>query len=92
MKKHESIITDNWDECFLCGSNYGLHEHHCIKGWANRKLADKYHLTVPLCYICHANLHDHGFHEMDLMILAQEKFEEHYPNESFLKIFGRNYR
>lgn len=91
MKKHESIITDDWEHCILCGAPPS-EEHHAVMGVANRKLADKYHLVVPLCHICHANLHDHGFRRRDLEILAQTKFEQCYPDESFLRIFGRNYK
>lgn len=90
MKK--GIITDEWDKCFLCGSPYILETHHAIHGVGNRKCADKFGLVVPLCHICHTNLHDHGFHDRELQALAQEKFEETYPDKDFLKIFGRYYK
>lgn len=91
MQKRESIITDNWDECFICGSQYLLQEHHCLHG-SYRKLADKYHIVVPLCWFCHDKLHDHGFRDKELQALGQEKFEEHYPDLNFREIFGRNFK
>lgn len=89
----KSIIQNN-KECYVCKTTLGLHLHHCLYGSANRKLADKYKLTVWLCPM-HHNMSDYGVHfniELDthLKRLAQLKFEETY-NESFLKIFGRNY-
>ena len=91
MKK--GIITDNWDECFNCGSRYMLECHHAIHGTANRKLADKYGLIVPMCHICHCKLHDYDTSlDKALQRYAQEKFEQKYPNISFRQVFGRNYK
>ena len=88
----KSVITDNMDQCFICGSPYMIEVHHCIHGTANRKLADKYGLTVGLCHICHSKLHDHGTKDKVLQQLAQLKFEETYPDLDFMKIFGRSYK
>lgn len=68
---------------------------HIIYGTANRRLSEKYGLKVWLC-AKHHNMSKDGVHqnrELDLRLkqLAQKRFEEEYPNESFLKIFGRNY-
>lgn len=68
---------------------------HIIYGTANRRLSEKYGLKVWLCGK-HHNLSNEGVHfnkELDrrLKVLAQKRFEEEYPNESFLRIFGRNY-
>ena len=96
MKKHESIITDDWEYCFLCKvkgkERRADHEHHCICGMSNRKLSDKYHLVVPLCWECHDNIHQKNEDRRYLEVLAQERFEQVYPEENFLKIFGRNYK
>lgn len=89
----KSIIQTE-KECYVCKTTLGLHLHHCIYGTGNRKLADKYKLTVWLCPM-HHNMSDYGVHfnkELDthLKQLAQLKFEETY-NKSFLEVFGRNY-
>ena len=90
----KSIIQNN-KECYVCKTTLGLHLHHCLYGTANRKLADKYKLTVWLCGY-HHNLSNESVHfnkDLDLHLkqLAQTKFEETY-NESFLKVFGKNYK
>ena len=91
----KSIITDNMEKCFLCGSYYHIEKHH-IFGGSNRKFSEKYGLYVPLCHWCH-NEPPNGAHfnkeVMDeLHRLGQEGFEEHYPELDFMKIFGRNYK
>ena len=90
----KSIIQEN-KECWVCGTTQDIHEHHILYGTANRRLSEKYGLKVWLCGK-HHNLSNEGVHfnrELDMRLkqLAQKRFEEEYPNESFLKIFGRNY-
>lgn len=90
-----SIIC-NGDCCYLCGSTQGLERHHCLYGTANRKLADKYGLTVMLCSRCHRDTR-HGVHglnkEADLRLkrVAQITFEAKYSHEKWMKVFGKNY-
>lgn len=90
----KSIIQTNKEKCFLC-SRQANEEHHCIYGTANRKLSEKYGLKVYLCTDCHrtGKYAVHRCHETDieLKIIAQRRFEEEYPQLSFLRIFGRNY-
>lgn len=90
----KSIIQKN-KECWVCGTTQDIHEHHIIYGTANRKQSEKYGLKVWLCGK-HHNLSNEGVHfnkELDrrLKVLAQQRFEEEYPNESFLRVFGRVY-
>lgn len=90
----KSIIQEN-KGCWVCGTTQDIHEHHILYGTANRRLSEKYGLKVWLCGK-HHNLSNEGVHfnkELDrrLKVLAQKRFEEEYPNESFLRIFGRNY-
>lgn len=51
--------------CFFCGSEYQLERHHCIKGRANRKLAEADGLWIYLCSPCHRELHGMRGHEKD---------------------------
>lgn len=90
----KSIITDDLNVCFECGRRADA-IHHCIYGVANRKLSDKYHLVVGLCYNHHTGqmgVH-HGNKELDMKLkrVAQRRFTEVYPELDFLAIFGRNY-
>ena len=96
----KSIMQPNKEHCYLCGRNasadyYGLDEHHCLHGTANRKLSEKYGLKV---YLCHDRCHLNGVHksaEIDkkLKAEAQRIAMEHYgwSVEEFIKIFGKSY-
>ena len=61
----ESIIC-NIRECYICGSQYNVEKHHCIKGTANRRLAEYDGLWVYLCRRHHEKLHSKDGHEMDM--------------------------
>lgn len=93
MKK--SIVEANPAECcFLCG-NTGYLERHHIFGGPNRKLSEKYGLTVHLCWKCHQDSRE-GVHynrekRRDLQKTGQQAFETRYPSLSFREIFGINY-
>ena len=90
----KSIIQDT-KECFVTHDTHNLHLHHCIGG-ANRKLSDKYGLTVWLRGDWH-NLAPYGVHtnrELDLQLkqIAQAKWEERFgTRQEFRKIFGKSW-
>lgn len=87
----KSIIPgDSPTWCFLCGATENLQVHHCLHG-IRRKAADDNGLTVHLCATCHAKLHDHGDHDLDLEQLAQKTFEETHTRAEWMEIFGKNY-
>lgn len=91
----KSIITEDMGFCIVCGSPY-VEVHHCLHGVANRKLADKYKLVVPLCRKHHTGSLDsvHRNAEMDLRFkqIAQEAFEaKKGSREDFIRIFGKSY-
>lgn len=88
-------IIQNKKECYFCGSQNALEEHHCILG-KNRKNAEKYGLKVWLCYEHHRGTY--GVHgkvgsvlQNKLKVIAQQKFEETYKDLHFLDIFKINY-
>ena len=95
MGRKKSIIVECMDNCFVCGSPY-VQIHHCIHGTANRRLADKYGLVVPLCqehHLGNTGVHKNRDFDISLMQLAQEKFEAVYgANTSFQEVFGRNFK
>lgn len=88
-----SIITDDTESCFVCGRKGRIQKHHAIHGTGRKALADAYNLVIPLCPECHAELHDRN-PQLDKWVQAkaQEAFEQYYPDKSFLKIFGKNYK
>ena len=82
--------------CYLCGGTENLEEHHCLHGTANRKLADKYGLTVMLCEKHHRRSPEgvHGGNTVvDLLLkrIAQLCFEMRHSHEKWMQVFGRNY-
>ena len=89
-------IIQSTKECFVCGTTYNLHEHHCIYGTANRKWSEKYGLKVWLCGK-HHNLSNEGVHfnnvlDLQLKQLAQECFEKKIGSrEDFRLYFGRSW-
>lgn len=68
-----------------------------IFGGANRKLSDKYGLTVTLCHDCHNEPPDGIHHNKRNMFLlhvyGQMKAmkEQGWTRDQFREIFGRNY-
>ncbi len=106
----KSIIQEE-KECYICNNfNFpkaqlisykncvmGIEKHHIFFGSANRKLSEKYGLTVYLCtehhrvgkYAVHRNINT------DLMLkqMAQKIFMKKKDKtiEDFIKIFGKNY-
>jgi hypothetical protein len=90
----DSIIQSK-KECFVCGTTYNLHSHHCIYGTSNRKQSEKYGLKVWLCQEHHTgNTGVHRNKELDMHLkkLSQAHFEKVHGNRrDFMNAFGRNY-
>lgn len=90
--------------CYLCmkfDNNYlmltPLHEHHVVFGnfGSGRQLSESYGLKVYLCLNHHLYgpdaVHRNKATKEFLCKEAQKVFEEHFPDLSFLEIFGINY-
>lgn len=89
----KSIIQDDMTCCYVCG-RYGTETHHIFFGNPNRKLSDRYGLVIGLCAEHHrGNTGVHQSRELDIAMkqVGQRAFKHHYPNEDFMKIFGKNY-
>lgn len=96
----KSIMHYKGSSCYVCDQTGGrmhhnyLEEHHCFGG-ANRQLSEHYGLKVYLCPEHHRTgkyaVHINKYTAMHLHEDAQRAFEEHYPNENFREIFGKNY-
>lgn len=90
----QSIIQRGDERCFICGRVTGLERHHVMSGTANRKLSEKYGLTVMLCREHHTG--DSGVHKNrkqadSLKRLAQIAFEARYSHDEWMQIFKKNY-
>lgn len=93
MKAHKSLMTDNWDNCYICGGRAEACHH--IFGGPNRRISEREGFTVPLCNRCH-NMSDSGVHfnhplDRRLKKLAQKRYEERHSREEFIRLIGRNY-
>lgn len=90
----KSIITNDMNHCYLCGSSNWIEVHH-IFGGPNRNNSTKYGLVVPLCHYCHnepPNGVHHNRERMDqIKKIGQEAFVKAYPDKDFLEIFHKNY-
>lgn len=91
----KSILQDETC-CFFCGRPNWLEKHHCF-GKSERKLSEKYGLTVYLCHNCHNEppngVHHNKENREKLQKYAQEKAMEKYgwTTDDFIRIFGKNH-
>lgn len=95
MGKVYTVMTNDNEHCFVCGSPY-IEWHH-IFGAANRTHSTEFGLLVPLCRYHHTGSSTQSVHFnkefMDeLHEAGQMRFEELHPELDFIKIFGRNYK
>lgn len=80
--------------CYVCGCRNNLERHHAMSGTANRKLAERYGLTVYLCRDHHTGRI--GVHQ-DIILKerierdAQRAFEKVYNHKMWMNVFRKNY-
>lgn len=93
----QSIIKES-KSCFFCGSERDLERHHCLKGTANRKLAEKDGLWVWLCPDCHRGtwgVHGYKGHELDVTLKKAAEYAWLKQNgktvEDFISRYGKSY-
>jgi len=98
----KSIMHDKEDgTCYLCmllHNDYqrraNLEEHHVFMG-PSRNKSERYGLKVYLCHEHHLDNPEAVHVNYDicriLQSAAQTAFIKHYPEEDFMKIFGKNY-
>lgn len=86
----DSIMQDG-RYCYITGRTDHLDKHH-VFGGPNRKLSDIYGCWVWLNHDVHMTAHQRQ-PEMLLQLKreCQERFEEMYSHEAFMKVFGKNY-
>ena len=70
-------------------------EHHVVFGAGQRSLSEEYGLKVYLCREHHreGRFAPHNNKEIEEMLcrIAQERFQEEYPNLEWTEIFRKNY-
>ena len=91
----KSIIVTDTEHCIFCFNGL-VEEHHVFFGTANRDLAEKYHLTVPLCNKHHTGSgdspHRNRIIDLALKCWAQTVYENQIGSrEQFRKEFGKSY-
>jgi len=90
-----SILTDDFESCMICDSYHWIECHHIMPA-SNKKKSEKYGLIAPLCHDCHNEppngVHHNRENDRRLRAKAQIAFETHYPDEDWLRIFGRNFK
>lgn len=86
-------IVQTEKRCWVCGKTIGLERHHVMPG-PNRKLSERYGLTVYLCREHHTGTTGvHNNRQLDLALReeAQKRFENILGHEAWMEAFGRNY-
>ena len=87
MKK--SVVEQNpAEECYLCGSRGYLERHH-IFGGPNRKLSEKYGLTVHLCWMDHQDSREGVHHNRERCGSCRRSGSRHLSRHIQEKISGR---
>lgn len=92
-RHRKSVVTDDMDRCFICGSYRNIEIHH-IFGASERKLSEKFGLIVPLCHSCHneppAGVHHNADQMRWMHEVGQRAFEmQGHTREEFKEIFKR---
>lgn len=103
-KKHRKSILQLKEDrrCYLCALEGNLQEqsyleeHHVMFGEGLRQLSEEYGLKVNLCTRHHRTgkeaVHNNKENADKLKKIAQERFEEVYPDLDWMEIFRRNYK
>ena len=87
-------ILQSEKECWFCGAQSGLEEHHIFAGVANRKISEKYGLKVWLCHRHHTGDGGAQYNSElgdQLKRVAQEKFEALHGHGMWMQLIRKNY-
>ena len=91
----KSILVDDMERCLFCGSN-NVEVHHIYFGVANRPIADRHKLVVPLCNKHHTGSaecpHKNRIVDLALKCWAQSIYELKIGDrDDFRRDFGKSY-
>lgn len=81
-----SRVTEEHTMCLVCGKRYADNTHHLICGISNRDFSDKYGLTIPLCAMCHNELHHSGVASRLSKMLGQAIWEKNYYKDLYYNL------
>lgn len=85
----KSIITDDLEHCIECG--YRAEDCHHVYEGPDKRWSEHFKLMVPMCHMCHMELHNNQHMNDFYKRLGQEAFEREYPDVTFTVFFRRNY-
>lgn len=89
----ESIIQTE-RACYFCGRTDELERHHIFAGVANRRISDKYGLTVWLCHEHHTGKDGAQYDREKSLLLkqeAQKAFQAIYGRKQWMNLIRKNY-
>lgn len=94
MAKTESVLFDDDDHCYVCGSP-NVECHHVLYGVRNRSIADDYGYVIYLCHEHHRGQTGAHFN-LPFNLYLKKKAQMHFENnhgtrEDFIRIFGKSY-
>lgn len=82
----KSRVTEERTLCLCCGWRFAQDTHHLISGTADRNFSDKYGLMIPLCAICHNELHKSGIAMTFSKMLGQAIWEKNYYKDLYYEL------
>lgn len=94
-----SILVEDLDHCYFCGSDH-VHLHEVIHGTANRKKSKEDGLVLPLCKFHHGEVHNKPDLDLRLKKIAEKIWLDTYTYAGrnrddrivdFIKRYGINY-
>lgn len=80
--------------CYICGKQITLERHHCISGFANRKISEHYGLWVWLCHDCHTGTEGAQYDKDKNIRLkqdAQRAYERNHTHSEWMNLIRKNY-
>lgn len=89
-KNRFSILGSTKNKCFMCPATTDLTWHEVFRG-KNRPNSMKYGLCLRLCDKCHERWQEDKEFNDYWHKVAQNAFNQTYPDLDFLDIFKRNY-
>lgn len=91
---YAASICQEAECCFKCGRTNGKIDRHEIFPSAYRQISKRYGLWVHLCRECHDSIPKDRAYDRRLRAYAQGCAMEEYgwSTETFIRVFGKNYR
>jgi len=93
-----SILCKDKHECFFCGrTDETIVPHHCIHGRGFRKLAEEYHLVIPVCFDHHNLIHSSSDAGIELNHWCEEFAQRmamkvyEWDLKKWISIFGQSF-